>query len=424
MPLSEPQRAIVSSPARWRVAACGRRFGKSFVGVREMARFASQPKRKVWYVAPTYRMSKQIIWQPLKEKLIEARWAKKFNEQDLTAHLKNGSTISLRGADNPDSLRGVGLHFLVIDEAADVREESWTQVLRPTLSDTGGSALFLGTPKGRNWFHALWLRGQNGEDNWASWQFTTVQGGNVPPEEVDAAKHDLDELTYRAEYEADFVSFLGRCYEPFNYNTHCTPLPYDPQADLIFALDFNYSPGVAAVCQERLLPNGKIGTAVIGEVWIPRGSSTPAVCRKLIDDWSHHHGRIFVYGDATGAAQGSSRIAGSDWDLARATLLPAFRDQVYFKVPRANPQERVRINAVNTRLLSAAGEVRLMVDPVKAPNVVKDLEGVQLLEGGSGQIDKKADPMRSHISDALGYYIFAEFPIVERKMTEGRMLLG
>jgi hypothetical protein len=201
-------------------------------------------------------------------------------------------------------------------------------------------------------------------------------------------------------------------------------LPYDPQADLIFALDFNYSPGVAAVCQERQLPNGLIGTAVIGEVWIPRGSSTPAVCRKLIDDWSHHYGRIFVYGDATGAAQGSSRIAGSDWDLARATLIPAFRDQVHFKVPRANPQERVRINAVNTRLLSAAGDIRLMVDPVKAPNVVKDLEGVQLLEGGSGQIDKKADPMRSHISDALGYYVVAEFPIVDRRMVEGRMVLG
>jgi hypothetical protein len=389
-----------------------------------MARFASQPKRRVWYLSPTYRQSKQIIWQPLKEKLIQARWAEKFNEQDLTAHLKNGSTISLRGADNPDSLRGVGLHFLVIDEAADVREDSWTQVLRPTLSDTGGSALFLGTPKGRNWFHALWLRGQNGEENWESWQFTTVQGGNVPPEEVEAARHDLDELTYRAEYEADFVSFLGRCYEPFNYATHCAPLQYDPHADLIICLDFNFSPGVAALCQERMLPSGYVGTAVIGEVFIPRGSSTPAVCRRILEDWGHHTGRVFVYGDATGAAQGSSRIAGSDWDLVRAELIPGFRERLHFKVQRSNPKERARINAVNSRLLSAAGEIRLMVDPVKAPHVVKDLEGVQLLEGGSGEIDKKVNPMLTHISDAIGYYIYQEFPIVERKMTEGRMVLG
>lgn len=389
-----------------------------------MARFASKPKQKVWYLSPTYRQSKQIIWQPLKERLIEVRWADKFNEQDLTATLKNGSTISLRGADNPDSLRGVGLNFLVIDEAADVREDSWTQVLRPTLSDTGGSALFLGTPKGRNWFHELWMRGQNGEEDWASWQFTTVQGGNVPPEEVESAKRDLDELTYRAEYEADFVSFLGRCYEPFTYKTHCCPLPYDPYADLVFALDFNYSPGVATVCQERRLPNGLPGIAVIGEVWIPRGSSTPAVCQRLIADWGHHEGRVRVYGDATGAAQGSSRIAGSDWDLAKAELTPVFRERLHFLVPRGNPPERVRINAVNTMLRNAAGDIRLMVDPVKAPNVVKDLEGVQLLEGGSGQIDKKSDIMRTHISDALGYYVFAEYPIVSRQLVEGRMRLG
>src|SRR3954466_3807744 len=134
MPLSDPQKAIVSSTARWRVAACGRRFGKSFLGIRELARLAAKPKQKVWYVSPTYRQSKQNLWQPLKECLLAVRWVEKLNEQDLTVNLVNGSTISLRGADNPDSLRGVGLNFLVVDETADVKEESWTQVLRPTLS--------------------------------------------------------------------------------------------------------------------------------------------------------------------------------------------------------------------------------------------------------------------------------------------------
>src|SRR5215218_10461547 len=103
MPLSEPQRAIASSDARHRVAACGRRFGKSHLGIREMARFARMPKQKVWYVSPTYRMCKQNIWQPLKEKLRAVRWVQKLNEQDLTASLINGSTISLRGADNPNA---------------------------------------------------------------------------------------------------------------------------------------------------------------------------------------------------------------------------------------------------------------------------------------------------------------------------------
>jgi hypothetical protein len=412
MPLSDPQRAIASSDTRHRVAACGRRFGKSHLGIREMARFARLPKQRVWYVSPTYRMSKQIIWQPLKEKLMAVRWVEKANEQDLTLTLRNGSTIGLRGADNPDSLRGVGLNFLVIDEASDVKEETWTTVLSPTLSDTGGHVLFLGTPRGRNWFHALWERGQNGVPGWASWQYTTLQGGNVPPDEVEQKKRDLDELSFAQEYEASFVSFEGRAYRDFLRSTHCAPLQYDSRLPLNFCFDFNVEPGVVVVIQEQQLPNGLQGTAVIGEVWIPRSSSTPAVCRKLAYDWGNHFGPVRIYADATGGARGSSRVAGSDLDLIRAELSPVFRDRLQMRVPAVNPVERSRVNAVNSRIKSAAGEVRLMVDPVKAPHVVTDLEGVALLKGGSGELDKKTNPTLSHISDALGYYVAKEFPLV------------
>jgi hypothetical protein len=93
-------------------------------------------------------------------------------------------------------------------------------VLRPILSDTGGHALFLGTPKGRNHLFDLWTKGQNREPDWASWQFTTMDGGNVPPEEIEAARRDLDELTFSAEYLADFVSFEGRAYREFQRSTH------------------------------------------------------------------------------------------------------------------------------------------------------------------------------------------------------------
>jgi hypothetical protein len=239
---------------------------------------------------------------PLKEKLIELRWVEKVNEQDLSITLRNGSTISVRGTDDFDSLRGVGLNFLVMDEFADCDPDAWNRVLRPILSDTGGHALFLGTPKGRNHLFDLWTKGQNREPDWASWQFTTMDGGNVPPEEIEAARRDLDELTFSAEYLADFVSFEGRAYREFQRSTHCAPLEYNPRAPLVFAFDFNVEPGVAVVIQEQQLPNGLQGTAVIGEVWIPRASSTPAVCRKLAADWGNHAGPVRIYADATGGA--------------------------------------------------------------------------------------------------------------------------
>jgi hypothetical protein len=388
-----------------------------------MARFAATPRQKVWYVSPTYRQSKQNIWQPLKEKLLAVRWASKFNEQDLTVLLVNGSTISLRGADNPDSLRGVGLNFLVVDEAADVKEETWTQVLRPTLSDTGGSALFLGTPRGRNWFHGLWEKGQGGEPDWESWQYTTLDGGNVPPEEVEAARKDLDSYTFDQEYKASFVTFEGRAYYPFMRSTHCAPLAYDNRAPLIIGFDFNREPGVAAIMQEQRLPNGLDGTGVIGEVYIPRNSTTPAVCRKIVQDWGNHAGPVHLYGDASGGAQGSARVQGSDWDLVKAELGPVFGNRLHSMVPAANPAVRARLNAANSRLKSAAGDIRLMVDPAKAPHVVKDFEGVRLLTGGAGEIDKRADPNLSHISDAVSYYIAKKFPIISQRLIVQDLLI-
>ncbi|MEG2005266.1 MAG: terminase family protein, partial [Bilophila sp.] len=386
---------------------------------------AANSNKRCWYVAPTYRQAHQICWGMLKDRLHPLRWVAAKNESDLTVTLKNGSAISLRGADNFDSLRGVGLHFIVMDEFADIKPEAWFEVLRATLSDTGGRALFTGTPKGRNWAYDLYRKGlSNAPENadWASFSFTTLEGGNVPPEEVTAARAELDELTFQQEYEASFVTFEGRAYYPFLVEMHTAPvrLLYRHDAPLIFCFDFNVEPGVAVVCQEVLLPNGCGGTAVVGEVYIPRNSNTPAVCRNLIANWGEHQGQVRCYGDATGGSRGSAKIGGSDWDLIKAAFRQSpFGNRVSYRVPSVNPAERARLNAVNSRLKSAEGGIRLLVDPDTAPHVVRDLEGVALLKGGSGEIDKKHDANLTHISDALGYYIAAEFPTQQREVFSG-----
>lgn len=413
MPLSAAQREVATSAARFRVLVAGRRFGKTHLALWELAKAARFCNRKVWYIAPTYKMAKQIAWMMLKNKLARCGWASKLNEVGLIAELKNGTIVELKGADNYDSLRGVGLHFVCLDETQDIKREAWTEVLRPTLSDTGGTALFIGTPRGRNHFYEMFQAGNEGRVDWASWQFSTLDGGNVPPEEVTAARRDLDDLTFQQEYEASFVDFAGRAYYPFIASTHCRPLAYDPRQPLALCFDFNVAPGVAVVCQEI-----EGGTAVLGEVWIPRNSNTPAVCRRLAQDYGAHGGPVDIFGDATGGAAGSAKVAGSDWDLVRAELRPVFGERLRFHVPRANPAERSRVNAVNARLKAADGTVRLWVDPAKAPHVVRDLEGVPILEGSAGQLDKKADATLTHISDALGYYIENKFPTARRDLIE------
>ena len=131
------QAQVFDSDRRFRVLVAGRRFGKTYLAVTELLRAAWGKGRIAWYVAPTYRQAKRIAWKPLKQ-VSRPFWAGKPNESDLTIELTTGGTISLRGADNYDSLRGEGLDFVVLDEYASMHPEAWVEVLRPALADRYG----------------------------------------------------------------------------------------------------------------------------------------------------------------------------------------------------------------------------------------------------------------------------------------------
>lgn len=146
--LHPKQMEVYRSKARFRVVVAGRRWGKTALSRVLIIKMAQISKRKIWYVAPTYRMAKQIMWNDLME-AIPKEWIFKINETTLSITLVNKTKIELKGADKADSLRGVGIHFLVLDEFQDMSEETWTQVLRPTLADTGGHAIFIGCVNGR-----------------------------------------------------------------------------------------------------------------------------------------------------------------------------------------------------------------------------------------------------------------------------------
>lgn len=249
MPLSRPQLTISQDTTRFRVVVAGRRFGKTHLAIRELCYHARDPEKEVWYVAPSYKMARQIVWRKLKKRLQELRWVNKTNETELTITLVNGSTIALKGADNYDSLRGVGLDFIVLDEFADINPDAWYETLRPTLSDKQGRALFIGTPKGiGNWSYELYQNSLDNED-WQSFQYTTVDGGNVKPEEIESAKRDLDERTFRQEYLATFETYTGRIYYSFDRKQNVIEGKLEPRdLDVIYiGMDFNIDPMSAVI---------------------------------------------------------------------------------------------------------------------------------------------------------------------------------
>lgn len=410
------QSRLVTSGVRFRVVPAGRRSGKTEWAKRvllaEAIRARGYPDPRFFAAAPTRDQAKAIYWSDLKA-MFPRELVTETRESDLAIRLVNGAEVCVVGMDRPERIEGRPWNGGILDEFANMKPGAWGENVRPALSDRNGWCWLIGVPEGRNHYYDLWKYAKSGVD--AEWDgFTWHSADILPVQEIEAARRQLDPLVFAQEYEASFINFEGRAYYPFQESTHCAALAYNDRAPLIFAFDFNVEPGVACVMQEQRLPNGQDGTGVIGEVHIPRNSNTPAVCRKLAADWGRHQGPVRLYGDATGGARGSAKVSGSDWDLIRSELSPVFRDRLAFRVPPANPAERSRINAVNTRLMAGDGAIRFMVDPAKAPNVVRDLEGVRLLAGGSGEIDKKADSRLTHVSDALGYYVVAEFPVAKQ----------
>ena len=425
------QLAYWNSPHRFNVVPAGRRSGKTERAKRKLVRRAiagtAFTPARFFAAAPTRDQAKRIYWDDLKRLCPPNLIIGTPSESDLMIRLPF-SEIWVLGMDKPARIEGAPWDGGILDEYANMKPETWGAHVRPSLSDRLGWADLIGVPEGRNHYYDAYLAAQTqmleqGEKSeWGA--FTWLSSDILPESEIIAAKRDLDPLTYAQEYEASFVNFEGRAYYAFtDANKARLRDRYNPKAPLIFCLDFNVAPGVATICQEMELPNGTTGTGVIGEVWIDDNSNTPAVCRKLLRDWGNHEGRIEVYGDATGGARGTAQVDGSDWDLAKKVLrsgdgdLAGLGQRVSFHVKPANPKERSRVNALNSRTCAIDGTIRLMVDPTYAPKVVRDLEGVRTLKGGSGEIDKKIDPRLSHISDALGYYIEYRFPLVARTAT-------
>lgn len=401
----------------------GRRSGKTEIAKRRLVwkalRGNADANGRYFAGAPTRDQAKRIFWADLKAMVPPHLMAGRPSETELSIATITGSILTVVGMDKPERIEGTPWDYGVLDEYGNMKPEAWGQNIRPALSDRTGGCDFIGVPEGRNHYYDLaedaQAQAQLDSEEWA--YFHWISADILPESEIAAARRDLDELTFQQEYEASFVDFAGRAYYAFSAATHCAPLEYFPRDPLIFCFDFNTAPGVAAVVQEQKLPGGEVGTGIIGDVLIPQNSTTPAVCQKLIADWGEHPGKVVCYGDATGGAGGSAKVRGSDWDLIREELAPVFGGRLSFNVPPGNPRERVRINAVNSRLKSVDGDIRMMIDRTKAPSVVKDFEGVRLLEGGSGQIDKKSDLKLSHVSDACGYYIAKQFPVTERVIT-------
>jgi hypothetical protein len=402
--LHPKQMEVFQSKARFRCVVAGRRWGKTQLSKVLMISKAQKPKQLIWYVAPTYKMAKQIMWLALLD-AIPKSWIAKCNESNLSVRLVNGSRIELKGADKADSLRGVGIDFLVLDEYQDMNEDTWTKVLRPTLADTGGHAIFIGTPKAYNCLYSVYKQGKDPRKvavgQWQSWQFPTITSPFIPLSELAAAKADMDEKSFKQEFLASFETMSGRVYYAFDRDEHVGKYPFNPSLPIWVGMDFNIDPMSTVIFQPQ--PNGELWA--VDEI-VQYGSNTEEICDALDEKLWRYQKQVTIYPDP---ASGQRQHARGETDL------DIMREKGFRKIKnrRKHPPIADRVNSVNRMLRSADGKIRLRIDE-SCKNLINSFEQT-IYKPGSRDVDKAAGV--EHSADAAGYCIELEFPV--RKLEFG-----
>ena len=270
--LHDAQMEIFKSEARFKVISAGRRFGKSRLAAWVLLIKALQSKSKdVFYVGPTFQQSKDIMWGMLKE--LGRDVIKAAHENTAVLTLINDRKIYLKGSDRPDTLRGVGLEYVVLDEYASMKPEVWEMILRPTLADVKGGAMFIGTPAGKNHFYKLFMEAQGEDSDWEAFQYNSTDNPLLDPKEIQAAKSSMSTQAFRQEFEATFESFSGGIFkeEWIKYVDDEADFKENTIGHYVVSVD---PAGFEAASKERGLKSSKLDETaisvvkIVGDEWL------------------------------------------------------------------------------------------------------------------------------------------------------------
>jgi phage terminase large subunit len=396
------QKLIHEDSHRYKVVCAGRRFGKSVFARNHCLLNALYDPGLYWIVSPTYRQGKMIHWMDLKKEIPEELVDYK-NEQELSIHLINGSRIELKGADNEDALRGVGLKGVVMDEAADQKPHIWFEIIQPMLLDSKGWAVFIGTPKGFNWFYELFLKGQEKSNTfdpeWKSFQFTSYDNPTIPDvkKELDKIKSkslkDKKEDSFAQEYLAEFRKFSGLIYPEFDRKINVVDAFEIPEDWEIYrGIDFGFDNPTACIWL-AISPEGK--HYAIDEYYESKQTSDYH-CGIIISKSAQYPAARVTYGDP------SAPQIHLDWSQKGVYITPARRD------PSTNKGEWVGHGIDTVRDLLKVQSVdklpRFFVFK-NCENLIREFETYKWAEQKDEQLNNPGRPEKAndHLMDALRY---------------------
>lgn len=397
------QSTVFRSKARFRVLVTGRRWGKTTLDKAEAVSEFGTPGL-VWYLAPTYDMARELMWDALHSTVPRAWLVKDPNETRMEMETIWGCKFACKSVEHPDRLRGRGPRKVIGDEFQDWKDgwQTWEEVILPSLLTSNGSALLTGTPKSFNHLYKAFEKGQRRETDWESWQFITASAPHISQEFLGRMREQMDSRAFRQEFEASFENLKGRAYYAFSRLSNTRELAFDRLAPVYLFFDFNVDPACGGIGQKVSdCPHVHFATRLTHR----GGEATKSVAmavRKRLQELGHQ-GEVRIYGDATGK---SAKTTGpADHQILREVFPGAT-----WCIRNANPHEKDRVAAVNSVCESMTGVRRLLVDSRYAHPLIEDLE--QVIYDDNGELDKKTNPELTHISDAFGYWIVRDFPPV------------
>lgn len=421
--LTALQKQILKAKAqyRWLVAILGRRSGKTTVAIERLIDACwSNPRPNEWplaYIAPTYKQAKRIAWGRFKQHF--APGEAKFKESELIIHhIPTGSKIYLLGCDtNGDTIRGMGLWDAVIDEIKDIPKQFTTEVLRPCFSDTGGGCLFIGTPGvGKGLDYELFKRCESSEwSDWKGWNCSSAEAGLIPPEEIEAAKLELDPEVFQREYGAAFSFRQGLVVKHFS-SENIQPIEFNGLNRVHISCDFNVDPCMW-VLAHRSPPAYHFFDEIVKE-------NINVI--EMIDEFAKRYppdsikAGITINGDASGHNRSinTEKKNQTSYTIMRNRLAELGYSDVRVVVPTKNPPVMDRVESFNAKIMNANGQVFIFVAP-RCKHLISNLENLRWIEGTSDiwepttrEIQKdRSLKFVKHIYDAASYLVYQYDPI-------------
>jgi hypothetical protein len=403
------------------VLPAGRRSGKTELAKRKLVmraiRGSSFRSPRYFAAAPTRDQAKTIYWADL-QALCPPDLIADVGDTELSIKLTTGAEIRVVGMDRPQRIEGAPWDGGVLDEFGNMKPGAWGENVRPALSDRHGWCDLIGVPEGRNHYFDMDQAAQTAmatlgaASEWGA--FTWTSATVLPAGEIAGARADLDERTFRQEYEASFESYSGVVLYAFTRAGNVRPCPYDPALAVHIGMDFNVNPMTATVWQERAEPVQKIGQAPavishqVGEIIIAT-SNTDEMADEIVRRYAlgGSVGHISVYPDPAGAAGHTSAQGRTDISILRARGFMVH-------AMASHPLVRDRLAVTNARFCNAVGERRQFVDPA----CVKSIRAYERLVYKEDTNDPDKSGGFDHAVDATGYYDYVRFATVPPRMAQ------